>query len=118
MDQSTAAKLLFVNLLEGGPFDSEQQFNEFVLGNIVASAPDLLRHYAKFALSDHHQTVFSHPDLAPRNIIVEGDRVTAILDHGIWGLVLRTVGYVQAFRHLTPMPDWPGYLAHILPPGF
>jgi hypothetical protein len=44
----------------GGPFDSEQQFNKFILGDIVKSAPDILRHYAKFALMDNYEIVFTH----------------------------------------------------------
>lgn len=35
--------------LEGGPFESEQLFNQFILGDIVSQAPDLLRHCASFA---------------------------------------------------------------------
>lgn len=37
-------------LVEGGPFVSEQMFND-----IVRTAPDLLRHYAKYALMDNHE---------------------------------------------------------------
>jgi hypothetical protein len=41
--------------IKGGPFDSEQQFNEFILGDIGKSALDILRHYTKFALMDDHE---------------------------------------------------------------
>lgn len=44
--------------LECGPFDSEQQFNDFILGDIVRSAPNILRHYAKHALMDNHEIFF------------------------------------------------------------
>lgn len=94
--------------IEDGPFDSEQQFNDFILGDIAESAPDLLRHYAKFALYDNHQIVFTHSDFSSRNVLVEGGRVTAVLD---WE-------YVQALQQLKPMPDWPEYLARIFPPLF
>lgn len=104
--------------IEGGPFDSEQQFNDFILGDIVKSAPEILRHYAKFALSDHHQIVFTHSDFSPRNILVEGGRVTAILDWEYAGWYPEHWEYVQALRQLKPMPDWPEYLARILPPQF
>jgi hypothetical protein len=40
---------------------SEQQFNEFILGDIVKSAPDILRHYAKFGLIDDHEIVLLTP---------------------------------------------------------
>lgn len=105
--------------LECGPFDSEQQFNEFILGDVVPSAPDLLRHYAKFALEDNHEIVFTHADFAPRNILVDGGRVTAILDWEDSGWYPEYWEHIRAFAHLKPMPDWPDYLmTHILPPRF
>ncbi|GIJ82953.1 hypothetical protein Asppvi_001470 [Aspergillus pseudoviridinutans] len=104
--------------IEGGPFDSEQQFNEFILGDIVPSAPDILRHYAKFALLDDHRIVFTHADFAPRNILVEEGRVTAILDWKYAGWYPEYWEYVQALRQLRPMKDWPEYLGRILPPQY
>lgn len=43
--------------LECEPFKSEQEFNEFILNDIVSVAPDLLRHYAKAALWEGHEIV-------------------------------------------------------------
>ncbi|KAJ5176560.1 uncharacterized protein N7482_002437 [Penicillium canariense] len=91
--------------IEGGPFESEQQFNEFILGDIVKSAPDLLRHYAKFALTDNHEICFTHADFAPRNILVEGGRVTAILDWEYAGWYPEHWEYIQALGQLKPMPE-------------
>lgn len=106
--------------IEGGPFDSEQQFNEFILGDIVKSAPDLLRHYAEYALMDNHDIVFTHSDFSPRNILVDGGRVTvtAILDWEYAGWYPEYWEHIQALRQLKPMPDWPDYLLRILPPRF
>jgi aminoglycoside phosphotransferase (APT) family kinase protein len=104
--------------IEGGPFDSEQQFNEFILGDIVRACPDILRHYAKFALMDGHEIIFTHADFAPRNILVEGGRVTAILDWEYAGWYPEHWEYIQALRHVKPMPDWPEYLSRILPPRY
>jgi len=72
--------------IEGGLFDTEQQFNEFILGNIIRQAPNLLKHYATHALMDNHEIVFTRSDFAPRNILVDGGRVTAILDweYAVW----------------------------------
>lgn len=69
-----------IDSMEDGPFDCEQHFDDLILGDVVESAPDLLRHYAKFALIDDHEIVFTHSDLSPRNILVENGHVTAILD--------------------------------------
>lgn len=104
--------------IEGGPFDSEQQFNEFILGDIVKSAPDILHHYAKYALMDNHDIVFTHSDFSPRNILVDEGRVTAIIDWEYAGWYPEHWEYIQALRQLKPMPDWPDYLSRILPPRF
>ena len=112
------AKIGQIASIEGGPFDSEQQFNEFILGDIVESAPDIQRHYAKFALIDDHGIVFTHADFSPRDILVEGGRVTAILDWEYAGWYPEHWEYIQALRQLKPMTDWPEYLSCILPPRF
>ncbi|KAJ5106383.1 hypothetical protein N7456_003058 [Penicillium angulare] len=104
--------------IEGGPFDSEQQFNDFILGDIVPSAPDMLRHYAKFALTNNHEIVFTHADFAPRNILVDGGHVTAILDWEYADWYPEYWEHIQALRHLKPMPDWPEYMGLILPPKY
>ncbi|KAJ5290529.1 uncharacterized protein N7443_010782 [Penicillium atrosanguineum] len=104
--------------IEGGPFDSEQQFNDFILGDIVKSAPDILRNHAKFALMDDHEIVFTHADFSPRNTLIEGGRVTAILDWEYAGWYPEHWEYIQALRQLKPMPDRPEYLSRILPPRY
>lgn len=100
---------------EGGPFDSEQEFNKFVLGYLIKSLPNILRHYAESGLLDHHEIVFTHGDFAPRNILVEGDRVTAIIDWEFAGWYPEHWEYIRAFRDWNSMPDWSQYLVQILP---
>lgn len=104
--------------IEGGPFESELQFNEFILGDLVRSAPGLIRHYAKFALTDNHEIVFTYADFAPRNILVERGRVTAILDWEDAGWYPEYWEYIKVLQQLKPMPDWPEYLSRILPPRY
>ncbi|KAJ5196300.1 hypothetical protein N7449_006779 [Penicillium cf. viridicatum] len=107
-----------ISSIERRPFDTEQEFNDFILGDIVEIAPDMLRHYAKSALMDNHEIVFTHSDFAPRNIMVEGGRVTAIMDWEYAGWYPAYWEYCLALRHLRPMYDWPNYLARIIPPKF
>jgi hypothetical protein len=68
--------------IEGGLFDSEQLFNEFILGDIVKSAPEILRYHAKYTPMENHDIVFTYSDFAPRNILINKlkGRVMAILD--------------------------------------
>jgi thiamine kinase-like enzyme len=49
---------------------------------------------------DHHEIVFTYFDLAPRNILVERDRVTAILDWEYAGWSPEHWEYIQPFRHM------------------
>ncbi|KAJ6007421.1 hypothetical protein N7540_011397 [Penicillium herquei] len=104
-----------ISSLEGGPFDTEQQFNDFILGDIVRLAPKILREHCRFALYDNHEIVFTHGDLALRNILVDGGHVTAILDWEYAGWYPEYWDYILALRHLTPMPYWPDYLPRIFP---
>ncbi|KAJ5722250.1 kinase-like protein [Penicillium malachiteum] len=100
---------------DGGPFFSEKQFKQFILDNDMIENCDLLQNHASFALTDDHDIVFTHGDLAPRDIFVEGDKVTGILDweHAGWYPEYRE--YIKAFTILKSMPDGPEYLPTILP---
>lgn len=105
--------------IEGGPFETEKLFNEFILADIVKIVPDMLQHYAKHALQDNHEIVFTHSDFAPRNILVdESGKVTAILDWEDAGWYPEYWEYFKALQHPRPMPDWLDYLSHILPPRY
>lgn len=107
------------SVVEGGPFETEREFNDFILSGIVRKAPDLLRHYAKHALFENHEIVFTHADFAPRNILVdESYHVTAILDWEDAGWYPEHWEYIKALRDLMPMPDWTDYLSRILEPRY
>ncbi|KAL3425310.1 phosphotransferase [Phlyctema vagabunda] len=66
--------------LYGGPFDTESDFNQFLPSDFVPKAPRILRDIASQSLSTGHEIVFTHGDFDPRNILVRGGRVVAILD--------------------------------------
>jgi aminoglycoside phosphotransferase (APT) family kinase protein len=65
---------------KGGPFDTENEFNHFLLSDMLSSTPSILRNIASRALRTDHQIVFSHSDFAPHNIIVKDGKVAGILD--------------------------------------
>ncbi|KAJ5087481.1 hypothetical protein N7456_011097 [Penicillium angulare] len=105
------------SMLEGGPFQSEMEFNEFILSNTLR-IPDLLLHYAKYALFEGHNIIFTHGDIAPSNILVDGDQVTAILDWEYAGWYPEHWEYSNALKVINPVPGWSDYLAIILPPQY
>lgn len=104
---------------EGGPFDTERSFNEFLFSRIIDIVPDVLRYHATSTFKSDHEIVFTHGDLAPRNILVdERGRVTAILDWENAGWYPEYWEHVRAFRDMTAVPGWPTYLSQILPPRY
>ncbi|OAT07755.1 hypothetical protein BDBG_03790 [Blastomyces gilchristii SLH14081] len=74
----------------GGPFDSEKEFNDFLVGS---------------GMKDNHEIHFAHGDFSPRNIMVDVDsgEVKAVLDWDragwypeywiVVGYSLKTLGY-------------------------
>ncbi|OAX78622.1 hypothetical protein ACJ72_07068 [Emergomyces africanus] len=104
--------------IECGPFNSEKLFNEFLVSDISPKAPEMLLHYARHALDDNHEIVFTHSDLAPRNILVNEGRITAILDWELAGWYPEYYEYIKTFQDWKPMPDWPEYLYNVLPPRY
>ncbi|KAG4439770.1 hypothetical protein IFR05_004738 [Cadophora sp. M221] len=65
---------------EGGPFDTEEVFNHFLLSDTFTTTPKILRDIAFNSLRTDHEIVFTHCDFAPRNIIVKDGRVVGLLD--------------------------------------
>ncbi|KAL6871292.1 kinase-like protein [Trichoderma novae-zelandiae] len=106
--------------IECGPFDNEREWNRFILEDLVSTAPKMMRHLARFCLSHKHRIVFTHGDLAPRNILIDEKtlKVAAVLDWEEAGWYPEHWEYIKAYQHLQPMMDWPDYLAHILPPKY
>lgn len=104
---------------EGGPFDSEQLFNEFLFSHIIPSVPEPLRYYGTCTFEHNHEIVFTHGDLAPRNILVDEQyHVTAILDWENAGWYPEYWEHVRAYRDFNATPDWSAYLSIILPPQY
>lgn len=58
----------------GGPFHSEAEFNDFVI------TQERLRDQCHDAR--HHSVCFTHADLNPNNILIDGGRLSGIVDFG------------------------------------
>ncbi|KAK0763918.1 hypothetical protein N5P37_003308 [Trichoderma harzianum] len=104
---------------ECGPFETEREFNSYIMEDITSTTPNMLRRYARHALSHNHEIVFTHGDIAPRNIIIgEDKKVAAIIDWEESGWYPEHWEYMKAFQYLEPMMDWPDYLTIIFPPKY
>ncbi|KAI0970617.1 hypothetical protein F4678DRAFT_473059 [Xylaria arbuscula] len=98
---------------DGGPFESEVEWNKFLLEG--ATAPEVVQRMVRSQLRTDHEIVFTHGDLHPSNIIVRDGRIAAIIDWELAGFYpeyhelvkpLRSphwyVGYYHAFPDMFP----------------
>jgi len=93
----------------GGPFGSKAEFNGFVL-DFLRGTPVPIRKTLTGALgSSDHRVVFTHGDLAPRNIVVKDGCVQALLDWEYAGWYPEYWEYVKFFDRPTGCKDWKHY---------
>ncbi|KAJ7119267.1 kinase-like protein [Mycena crocata] len=70
-----------------GPFQNESAFNDFLVKTAQGTFPhDPFLDETRKIMRDTHRIVFTHGDLAPRNIMVRGDVVVGLIDweHSGW----------------------------------
>jgi tRNA A-37 threonylcarbamoyl transferase component Bud32 len=91
----------------GGPFESEAEFDGFVL-DLLKGTPVPIRKTLAEALgsSGGHRIVFTHGDLAPRNVIVKEGRVQALLDWEYADWYPEYWECVKFFDRPTGCKDW------------
>ena len=63
-----------------GPFLSEAAFNDFLIDVASKWIHPELTVGTRRRMRDDHRIVFTHGDLAPRNILVKGGKVVALID--------------------------------------
>lgn len=104
----------------GGPFDSEREFNEWVLSDLSTGISAAHTHFAKRALTEGHEIVFTHADFSSRNILVDDDcQVTAVVDWEFAGWYPEWWEYFTAYSSFQKGKDWSNYLCDIiLPPRY
>jgi aminoglycoside phosphotransferase (APT) family kinase protein len=66
---------------DGGPFETEKDFNDFVAAAVSEPQPQIIKHFARTGLTENHEIHFTHGDISRRNILAdEGGNITALLD--------------------------------------
>ncbi|PGH05801.1 hypothetical protein GX51_02774 [Blastomyces parvus] len=87
-----------------GPFATEFEFNEGLIKAMkLTQHNSWIDHITKFVRAlPTHDVVFTHGDISPRNIIVRGDQVVAILDWEMSGFYPEYWEYIKALFY----PDW------------
>jgi aminoglycoside phosphotransferase len=88
---------------------SERQFNEF-LGKFTFRRDSEFARMLQSCLKDNHRIVLTHGDLQPRNIFVQGDRVTGIIDWELGGWYPEYWEYVKG---AVPVKGCEGWWQHL-----
>jgi hypothetical protein len=82
----------------GGPFQTEAEFDGFVLDLLKGTPVPIRKTLAEvLGSSGDHRIVFTHGDLSPRNVIVKERRVQALLDWEYAGWYPEYWEYVKFF---------------------
>ncbi|KAJ5513885.1 hypothetical protein N7463_003437 [Penicillium fimorum] len=106
-----------------GPFSHKHIYtrrpiyqDEYLFSGFTTSVPDLVWNYAPNKRPEGNM-VFTHGDLAPRNILVD-DRghITAVLDWELAGWYPEWCETVRAYTFCNDIPGWTAYLSAIFPP--
>ena len=99
----------------GGPFETESEFNKFLLNNMVSSTPSLYLESMRETLKKDHNIVFSHGDLSLHNFIVKDGKVMALLDWECAGWYPEYWEYVKFCSASCHEPDWHNFGHTIFP---
>ena len=93
------------------------QFTAFLLSTFYDSVPKVVASAIASKLRNHHNVVLSHGDLSPRNIIVRGDFIVAIIGWGCAGWYPQWWDYAKFFEAVTRKEndDWYDYAVDIFP---
>ncbi|KII84734.1 hypothetical protein PLICRDRAFT_94891 [Plicaturopsis crispa FD-325 SS-3] len=101
-----------------GPFADEDEMNWYVR---IGMPMEQLRTYSPICYEAHsrrHPLVLTHADLAPRNIMVDGDTVTGIIDWEMCGWYPAHWEYIKADRTCTnpAYKGWRDRIREFVPP--
>ena len=96
----------------GGPFETEADFNKFVL-DLYRVTPTAIRNALAQSLLTDHRIVFTHGDLTPHNVIVADGRIKALIDWEFAGWYPEYWEYVKFFERGTKCGDWKDFANEI-----
>ncbi len=87
---------------EGGPFECEAEWNDFLLEGLIRSCPPILRSMIHSQLRTDHEIVLTHGDMHPSNIIVRDGRIVALIDWENAGFYPEYLELIKPLRG----PNW------------
>lgn len=81
--------------------------------DIAKSTPKVIREGLRARLRRDHRAVLTHGDLSPRNIIVQDNKITGLIDWEIAGWFPEYWEYVKFFHRPFIHKDWFDYASNI-----
>ncbi|RWA05958.1 hypothetical protein EKO27_g9140 [Xylaria grammica] len=99
---------------EGGPFESEAEWNDFLLEGAKGAGPEIRQSMLRSQMRTDHEIVFTHGDLHACNIMVRDGRIVAIIDWENAGFYPEYHELVKPLRN----PNWRVGYYHALPDIF
>jgi thiamine kinase-like enzyme len=81
--------------------------------DIAKSTPKVIREGLRARLRCDHRAVLTHGDLSPRNIIVQDNKITGLIDWEIAGWFPEYWEYVKFFHRPCIHKDWFDYASDI-----
>jgi hypothetical protein len=109
---TTNGRQLAYNIFTGGPFLDEESFNNFVM-DIPKSTPKAIRDGLRARLRCNNLVVLTHGDLPPRNIMVQENKITGLIDWEVAGWFPEYWEYVKFFHRPCLHNDWYDYASDI-----
>ncbi|OAL43831.1 kinase-like protein [Pyrenochaeta sp. DS3sAY3a] len=91
--------------IKGGPFKSEEAFNDWQLDQILPGIPLSNRDMYHAMHRADHAIVFSHGDLGFHNVLVQNGHVVAIIDWESAGWMPEHWDYCKSARHISGSDD-------------
>ncbi|KAH7876988.1 kinase-like protein [Lentinula edodes] len=89
-----------------GPFPNERAFNDHLIVVAEPYMDETTLPSIRARMSDDHRICFTHGDLTPRNIFVQGGNVTAIIDWEESGWYPEHWEFVKALWCTLKDPEW------------
>jgi len=99
---------------EGGPFDTEAEFNEFIISRFHPRINKSLINIIRQTLRTDHKILFTHGDISPRNILIENGHIICILDWECAGFYPEYWEYIKSLHALNWDTDCIDYLPQSL----
>jgi len=90
----------------GGPFENEDQFNDFLSSGEAHTRARPLIKLLRTLMRNDHRLVFTHSDLSPRNIMIEGLEVSGVLDWEFAGWYPEYWEYAKAVMSVPLETEW------------